>query len=308
MKLFDPGLGRKYSHNTKRIINKDGSFNVKRTGIRTLAYQSMLKMSRTRFIGNIVLVYLAVNIFFTLLYMLIGTDSLSFGGEHAEMNPFLKGLFFSMQTFTTVGFGSIYPNDPLANFVSGMEAMTGWIFFAIATGLVYGRFSRPSARILFSNNALISPFKDGKALMFRVVNRRPNVLMEMEAKVMLAMDVDEGEEVMRRYFNLKLDSASIHFFPLSWTIVHPLNDSSPFYGLTQEDIKNKSAEVLILIKGFDDSFSQHVHIRFSYTYDEFVWDAKFIKNFEANEAGEIELDIDAVHNYQKLDNETDKVF
>lgn len=301
MRLFDPGLGRNYSHNTKRIINKDGSFNIKRKGIRTLAYQSMLKMSRTRFIGNIVLVYLGVNIFFTLIYMLIGTDSLSYGGEHADMNPFLKGLFFSMQTFTTVGFGSIYPNDPLANFVSGMEAMTGWIFFAIATGLVYGRFSRPSARILFSNNALISPFKDGKALMFRIVNRRPNVLMEMEAKVMLALDVDEGEEVMRRYFNLKLDTASIHFFPLSWTIVHPLNDSSPFHGLTQEDLKNKSAEVLILIKGFDDSFSQHVHIGFSYTHDELVWNAKFVRNFEANQDGEIELDIDAVHNYQKLD-------
>lgn len=301
MKLFDPGLGRQYSHNTKRSINKDGSFNIKRKGIRRLAYQSMLKMSRTRFFGNIILVYLGVNLAFTIIYMLIGTETLSFGAEHSEMNPFLKAMFFSMQTFTTVGFGSIYPNNPAANFVAGMEAMTGWIFFAIATGLVYGRFSRPSARILFSNNALISPFKDGNALMFRIVNRRPNVLMEMDAKVMLMMDVDEGEEVMRRYFNLKLDTSNIHFFPLSWTLVHPINDSSPLYGLTKEDLESKSAEVLILIKGFDDSFSQHVHIRFSYTYDEFVWNAKFVRNFESTKDGEIELDIDAVHNYQLLD-------
>jgi inward rectifier potassium channel len=175
------------------------------------------------------------------------------------------------------------------------------MFFAIATGMVYRRFSRPSARILFSNNALISPYKDGTALMFRIVNRRPNVLMEVEARVMLALDMDEGEETMRRYFNLKLETTSIHFFPLSWTIVHPIDDTSPMQNLSAEDMFRKKAEVLILMKAFDETFSQHVHVKFSYTADEIVWNARFIRNFKANTTGEIELDIDAVHDYEKLD-------
>ncbi len=299
MKLFDPGLGRKYAHNTKRIINKDGSFNVVRKGIRNQRYQQLLKMSTFQFLLNITFVYLLFNLLFASAYLIIGTDSISFANEDIQdMPPVLKALFFSMQTFTTVGFGSIYPNDPMANFISGMEAMAGWLFFAVATGLVYGRFSRPSARILFSNNALISPFKDGKGLMFKVVNRRPNVLMEMEARVMLAMDVDEGEEVFRRYFNLKLESSTIHFFPLSWTLIHPINDSSPIYGLNADDLKSKSAELLILIKGFDDTFSKHVHLRFSYTSDEWVWGARFVRNYQSQENGEILLDIDAVHDYE----------
>ncbi len=301
MRLFDPGLGRDYEHNTKRIINKDGSFNIKRTGIRTQMYQSMLHMSRMRFFLYLILMYLAANLLFTIAYLIIGTDSLSLAGKHDEMGPFLKALFFSMQTFTTVGFGSIFPNDPIANFVSGMEAMMGWLFFAVATGLVYGRFSRPSARILFSNNILVGPHKEGNALMFRIVNRRPNVLMEMEAKVMLAIDVDEGEEVFRKYFNLKLEASSLHFFPLSWTIIHPINDSSPLSQLNRSDLKAKSAEVLILIKGFDDSFSQQTHIRFSYTHDEFVWGARFVRNFHAQENGEILLNIDGVHDFENVD-------
>lgn len=303
MNLFDPGLGRKYEHNTKRVINKDGTFNIKRTGMRTQPYQKMLKMSKFKFFALIVLIYLGANMAFTLIYLAIGTDCIALSSSDIHLNPFFKALFFSMQTFTTVGFGSIFPTDPVENFISGMEAMTGWIFFAMATGLVYGRFSRPSARILFSNNALISPFNGGKALMFRVVNRRPNVLMEMEAKVMLSMDVDEGEGVMRRYYNLKLDVSSVHFFPLSWTLVHPLNDSSPLYGLSKEQLQQKSAEILILIKGFDDSFSQHVHIRFSYTWDEIIWNAKFVRNYHALENGEILLNIDGVHDYQLIVNE-----
>ena len=297
---FDPGLGRDYAHNTKRIINKDGSFNVRRKGVRTQLYQTMLRMSKTRFILYICLFYLAANLLFTLAYLFVGTDGIVLASGQMQLSPFQKALFFSMQTFTTVGFGSIFPSDPMANFISGMEAMTGWLFFAVATGLVYGRFSRPSARILFSNNALISPHEGGKALMFRVVNRRPNVLMEMEAKVMLALDQDEGEEVHRKYFNLKLSNSSVHFFPLSWTLVHPLDDKSPLYGLDPQELEARSAEVLILIRGFDDTFSKHVHIRFSYTYDEFVYNARFIRNFESMENGVIQLDIDGVHHYELL--------
>jgi inward rectifier potassium channel len=301
MHKFDPGFGQKYAHNTKRIINKDGSFNITRTGIRNQQFQTLVEMSSARFSTIVLVVYLLINFSFAVVYLALGVDNITFIGKADTLHPVLKALYFSMQTFTTVGFGSIYPSDSLTNFVSGMEAMMGWMFFAIATGMVYRRFSRPSARILFSNNALISPYKDGTALMFRIVNRRPNVLMEVEARVMLALDMDEGEETMRRYFNLKLETTSIHFFPLSWTIVHPIDDTSPMQNLSAEDMFRKKAEVLILMKAFDETFSQHVHVKFSYTADEIVWNARFIRNFKANTTGEIELDIDAVHDYEKLD-------
>ena len=305
MRWFDPGLGREYAHNTKRIINKDGSFNVIRKGIRRQVYQQLLHMRSISFIFWMVAVYLVVNVIFGLTYLATGTDGLAFANDHLnEMPPAWKALFFSMQTFTTVGFGSIFPNDPMANFISGMEAFAGWLFLAVATGLVYGRFSRPSARILFSNHALVAPYKEGTALMFRLVNRRPNVLMEMEARVMLALDVDEGEEVMRRYFNLKLEMSSIHFFPLTWTVVHPIDESSPIHALSKEELERKSAELLILIRGFDDTFSKHVHLRFSYTHDEWVWNARFVRNFEALESGEILLDIDGVHDFELIDDTT----
>ena len=304
MRIFDPGFGRSYKHNTKRIINKDGSFNVVRKGIRKQRYQSLIKMNTRQFIGFTVLVYIGINLLFAIAYYAAGVEHLRVTSSYITVDGFGKAFYFSMQTFTTVGFGSIFPTDPLSNFISGMEAMAGWMFFALATGLVYGRFSLPSARILFSDNALISPHKGGNALMFRIVNRRPNVLMEMEAKVMLALDVDMGEEVLRRYFNLKLEASSIHFFPLTWTIVHPIDDSSPFHELSKQELLDRRAEVLILIKGYDDTFSQHVHIRFSYTAEEWVWGAKFIRNFYARDDGFIEIDIDGVHKYEKVELES----
>lgn len=299
-KTFDPGFGQKYAHNTKRIINKDGSFNITRKGIRNQYFQTLVDLSSLRFVAVVTSFYIAVNVVFALIYMAVGIDKISFVSERFDLNPFLKAVFFSMQTFTTVGFGSIFPEDPVTNFISGMEAMTGWMFFALATGLVYRRFSRPSARILFSDNALISPYKGDKALMFRIVNRRPNVLMELDARVMLAIDLDEGEEVNRRYFNLSLETNSIHFFPLSWTIVHPIDSTSPLNGFSKKDYEERNVEILILMKGFDETFSQNVHVKFSYTYDEVVWNARFVRNFKSLDSGQIELDIDAVHNYQLL--------
>lgn len=297
-RTFDPGFGQKYAHNTKRIINKDGTFNITRKGIRKQWFQQLVEMSSAQFVLLTSIVYILINVAFALIYVLVGVENLAFYSTKFELHPFLKAFFFSMQTFTTVGFGSIWPEDSLSNLVSGIEAMTGWMFFALATGLVYRRFSRPTARILFSNNALIAPYRGGKAIMFRLVNRRPNVLMEMHARVMLAVDMDEGEEVNRRYFNLALETNSIHFFPLSWTVVHPLTENSPVYGFTQKDFQNKNVEILILVKGFDETFSQDVHIRFSYTYDELVWNAKFVRNFKSLDNGQIELDIDGVHNYK----------
>jgi inward rectifier potassium channel len=299
---YDPGLGRKYEKRTARIINKDGSFNVKRHGVRRLQYQWLLQTSSLEFYTTVISAYLAFNVLFALVYMGVGVERLGGKVDMWAFPDFFKALFFSMQTFTTVGYGSVYPQGGIVSFVAGMEAMAGLMFFAIATGLVYGRFSRPSARILFSNNILISPYKENEtALMFRIVNRRLNVLMEMDAQVIVAMDVDDSEEVRRRFYRLELETSKIVFFPLTWTIVHPITKTSPFQGLTHEDLLKRDTEVLILVKGYDETFSQHVHVRFSYTADELIWGARFIRNFQSQDNGVVELHIDDVHAFEKAE-------
>jgi inward rectifier potassium channel len=296
----DVGLSKSYDHETRRIINKDGTFNVTRKGVRNQGFQTLISMPIGRFLFWVSIAYLVINIAFAFVYLVLGTEHLQFAGKAGSFSPFLKALYFSMQTFTTVGFGSIIPLNDATNFVSGMQAMSGWMFFAVATGIIYSRFSKPTARLLFSDRALISPYEDGEALMFRVVNRRPNVLMEMEASVLLVMDVDKSEQVSRKFYNLDLETSSITFFPLSWTIVHPLQGTSPIKNIGIEELVKRKAEILILLKGFDETFGQNIRLRFSYTADEIVSNAKFIRNFEVTKNGQIELDIEAVHSFEKL--------
>jgi inward rectifier potassium channel len=296
-RAFDPGLGQRYEGKVERVINKDGTFNVRRIGMRKHLYQSMINADKYWFYASMVLFYLVINALFALIYLAIGIDKLGVVNDVVHTNDFLTALFFSMQTFTTVGYGSYYPIDYWANLIAGLEAMTGWIFFAISTGLVYGRFAKPSARILFSNNALIAPYQDIRSLQFRLVNRRSNVLLDLEARVMLVANDLSGNSVNRKYYNLRLEISTIHFFPLSWTVVHPIDEKSPLYGITKEELKKANAEVLILIKAFDETFGQHVHVRFSYRWDEMVWGAKFVRNFHTDSNGEVVVDVDGVHNY-----------
>jgi inward rectifier potassium channel len=166
--------------------------------------------------------------------------------------------------------------------------------FAIATGLLYGRFSRPSARIIYSKNAIVAPYQDGTSLQFRIANARSNTLMNMEARVLL-MTVDSSNgELKRNFIDLPLERPKIYFFALTWTIVHPIDSSSPFFGKTREDLAKLSAEVLVLIQGFDDTFSQVVHARYSYRHDEIVWGAKFAPAFKIDTKGGLVVQVDHI--------------
>lgn len=296
----DPGLGEIYNRKTKRVINQDGTFNVVRKGMKSHLYQDLIDMDKWKFFSLLILLYLILNGIFAAIYTSIGIDSLGGTLVNNSLPHYVHAFFFSMQTFTTVGFGAIFPKDPATNFVAGMEAMAGLLFFALATGMVYGRFSKPSAKILFSKNALISPFKKGNALMLRLVNRRANVLMDMDARVFLVMAETSASGTNRKYYSLQLEIDTIAFFPLSWTLVHPINEESPLYGLTNEEMRDMDAEVIVLLRGFDETFGQQVHARYSYVCGEIIWGAKFVKNFITDENGEIILDIDGVHLFEKI--------
>jgi inward rectifier potassium channel len=229
---------------------------------------------------------------------MIGVDHLH--GMEPEMGDFLNAFFFSVHTLTTVGYGNVFPSGTLTNAVASLEAATGLMVFAIATGLLYGRFSRPSAKILFSRSAIMAPYQDGTSLQFRITNARSNVLMDLDARVLL-MTVNRANGQLRRAFvELPLERRNVYFFPLTWTVVHPIDASSPLSGKTADDLKTAEAELLILIRGFDDTFSQVVHSQFSYRHDEILWGAKFQPAFHVDGGGDLVLDINKVHDIKML--------
>lgn len=294
---FDPGLTQQYAGVLKRVINKDGQFNVRRTGVTWRdfhPYLFLINVSWTAFIGMVVLLFMIVNTTFAGIYMGIGIEHIRGTEAATEWLRFVNGFFFSAHTLTTVGYGNMYPAGATANTVAAIEALTGLLGFAVATGLMFGRFSRPSARIGFSRNVLISPYMEGTSLQFRVVNRRSNNLIDLEARVMLmTVELLEGR-LQRRFEPLELERRQILFFPLTWTVVHPIDARSPLNGKKQEDLERLQAEVMILMRGFDDTFGQTVHARYSYRYDEIVWGAKFAPAFEVDSNGDLHVEVNRV--------------
>lgn len=277
-KQSELGFGRQIT-TQGRLINPDGSFNVirHRNGIFDNVYYRLVTMPSWLFVLMALFIFILINIIFATAYIYSGEAALSGLPKATFAASWFHAFFFSTQTLTTVGFGHISPNGDAASIIASLEAFLGILMFALITGLLYGRFSRPVAKLIFSDNALISPFKDGNALMFRMVNPRTSELIETEVKVALAMNqTDEATGIAaRRFFALDLEISKISFFSLSWTIVHPINESSPIYGLSQEQLRDANAEVMVLVAGTDESTEQLVHARRSYIADEMVWNARF---------------------------------
>jgi len=298
---FDPGLTQQYAGNLRRIINHDGSFNVQRRGTDwrdTNPYLEMVSTTWPRFFGIIILIYALINTVFAGIYFLLGADAISISDPAMGYSRFAQCFFFSSQTLTTVGFGVLAPRTEPANLVAAFEALCGLLGFAVATGLLFGRVSRPSARIGFSHKALIAPYQDGTSFQFRMVNRRANSLIEPEATVMLMM-VDRSDGEMRREFRLlNLERPKTLFFPLTWTVVHPIDRDSPLWGKSQEDLKALQAEFLILIKAWDETFSQTVHQRYSYRYSEIVWGGKYKPAFGIDTDGGLEVHVNRVGEHE----------
>lgn len=297
---FDPGLTERYDGALKRAINPDGQFNVRRVG-RTWRdahpYLYLIHASWTKFLLIVGVAFIIANTAFALTYFWIGIDHLRGAEAPTAFLRFVNAFFFSAHTLTTVGYGNMWPVGPLANAVAALEALAGVLVFAIATGLLFGRFSRPSARIGFSSNVLISPYSDITSLQFRVVNRRSNTLIDVDARLLLMTVEMRDGKLQRRFAPLTLERDQILFFPLTWTVVHPIEPDSPLWGRTAADLEREQAEVMILIRAFDDSAGQTVHQRSSYRFDQIVWGAKFQQSFEVDDDGTLSLDVSRVGEY-----------
>jgi inward rectifier potassium channel len=301
---LDPGLTRQFGAPLRRAVNKDGSFNVRRSGVNWRAFHPWLivvNMSWPGFAALVILLYLAVNSAFAFTYFLLAPDSIQGSAAATEGGRLMNDFFFSGHTLTTVGYGNLYPNGFMANVVATIEALVGLLSFSIITGTLVARVSRPSARIKYSEHALVAPYLEGSALMFRIANERSNSLMELEVKVMLMSVIKIADGTPERKFDfLTLERDTVLLFPLTWTIVHPIDDASPFAGKTEKDLIDLQAELLITIKGFDETFSQTVHSRFSYRADEIVWGAKFLPAFSVEASGDLLLEVNKIGHHAKI--------
>jgi inward rectifier potassium channel len=302
---FDPGLTQKYTGSLLRAINKDGTFNVRRPrGFRSFAgsvYMLLVTMSWPKFLALVFLSYLVVNTMFAGLYVALGPGAIRTSVAELNLDPFALAFFFSVHTLTTVGYGDLYPIGMAANIVSSTEAAIGLMGFALATGLLFARFSRPSPRLAFSERAIIAPYGDGHSLQFRLANQRTNVLMDLKVDVMLmTVERDSEGQLKRNFAELRLERQGVFFLPLTWTVVHPIDEQSPLYGKTAADLERLQAEVMILMRSFDDSFGQVVHSRYSYRWDEVEWAAQFVPAFEVAPEGHLLLDVDRVGQTRRL--------
>jgi inward rectifier potassium channel len=298
----DLGFGAVVSRESQeRLLNRDGSFNVVRSGLGFLEsfapYNQLLTISWTAFFAVVGLFYLGLNLAFAVAYLACGAGALQGPGAAMLGGPISTAFFFSVQTFATIGYGQIGPNGFAANSVVTVEALVGLIYQALATGLLFARFARPTASVLFSRRAVVGPYNGGQGLMFRIANRRRSEIIQLEAQVLFsAVESDGRGGTVRRYWPLALERNKVTFFPLSWTIVHPIDDASPLAGRPPEQLAQSQAEILVLLSGIDEAFEQTVHARSSYRADEIVWNARFQSMFLPVDArSRIAVDITRVH-------------
>jgi len=292
-----------------RFINKDGLPNVRRRGInvfnRLSWYHTMLNLSSFRFITYLVVMYILINLVFAFIYYLIGVEHLTGIDKSNPLDEFIDVFFFSSQTFTTVGYGRIAPVGFMASLVATFEAFLGLLTFAIATGLFYGRFSRPRAYLRFSDIAVIAPFQDVTALMFRLAPYKNNALTDADVTLSTAIEINEEGTLKSNFYRLETQLSKINTLALNWTIVHKIDENSPFFGFTADDFKNTNIEIIVHVRAFDEVFSNTVVQRSSYVSREIIYGAKFISMYYPDkEKDSTVLDLDKINEYQKVELKT----
>ena len=288
--LEDTGLSSKYLVRTQRIINPDGTFNIIKTGIGRLEsfnmYHYLVEISWLKYFLFSFLFYFTVNILFAFVYMFAGVENLGAQVYDNFWSNFTEAFYFSAQTLTTVGYGRLNPQNHITNIIAIIEGGTGWLLFALMTGLLYGRFSKPRAKIKFSKFAILTPWNNGMtAFQFRVANAYNSRMLDAETRVIASWTENSPQGEKRVFESLELEYGKIVFFPTAWTVNHIINEKSPMYGKTKEFFVSHDAEFMILFKAFDDTFGQIVNAKFSYKANEIEEGVRFVKILRVNEEG-----------------------
>jgi inward rectifier potassium channel len=286
LKEFDnSGFSNQVNTQGGRLVNPDGSFNVRRQGMklsdRFSFYHSLIMMPWWKFALVVLLGFLVSNFIFAQIYIWIGVEGLTGMRGTTPWAIFAEAFFFSTQTLTTVGYGHVSPTSVPIGIVASLESMIGLMGFALATGIMYGRFSGPVARIIFSQGMVVGPYQGITGLMFRLSNVKSNTLSDVTCQLMLSwIQVEDGGNETRRYFNLPMERDTVNSLPLSWTVVHPINEESPIFGLSKEQLMERQAEIMTVIKGYDETSRQVYTARTSYLAHDIEWGAKFPPMFD----------------------------
>lgn len=288
----DTGFSNKGIVNGGRFINRDGTFNLTKRGMpvweRYSVFYAMITLPLWQFITMIGLFFIIINFIYTVFYFWMGAGQFTGLLATEGWGLFKELYFFSTESFTTVGYGRVNPVSDGANMLAAFEALSGLLSFALATGLIYGRFARPKAHLAFSDHAVIGPYKDKTALMFRFVCfKEQHALTDVTVQVNLAMLIQENGEYNYKYFTLALERSKIESLPMNWTVVHPIDEESPLLNLTAEDIAAADVEVYVLVRGFNDVYANTVQQRTSYTYNEILFNRKFVPMYQETANGTI---------------------
>lgn len=292
-KVKDPGIGKSSNRHAKRFINQDGSFNIKhinRPSSLSESYNYLISISWTKFFLWVVLGYTVVNALFAIIYTFLGISNIV-EPTGSVFEDFLNAFFFSAQTITTVGYGAMAPKGFVFGIISSFEALVGLLSFSFITGLLYGRFSKPKANIRFSNNMVLKEHNGVDCIMFRLMSRSDNVMIRPKIEATLTLpEEDKDKNYTNSFYNLKLERNSITYLPTTWTVVHPIDESSPLKKYDRELLKQLKGELLILISYYDESFAQEVHQVHSYVLKNLKQDQSFVSAFYYDDDGYTILD------------------
>ncbi len=240
--------------------------------------------------------FVAINLAFGGLFMLAAG-----GVGNLKAGDFWNAFFFSVQTFGTIGYGYMFPRSFAADLIVTVETFVGLVYVALATGLVFSRVSRPTARVTFSAVAVIHAFDGVPTLMFRAANRRSNQILEAEVTVSLARDsrTIEGHQI-RRFQELRITRSRSPLFAYSWTVMHPIDESSPLWGVDRDALRRDRAELIVVLSGLDDRYNQRVHARHSYTADDLVWGKRFADVIILHPDGRRSIDYRRFHDVEEI--------
>jgi inward rectifier potassium channel len=254
-------------------------------------YHLMLTLPWSGFLALTVLGYVVANALFALAY-LAGGD----GIENARPGNFLDAFFFSVQTMASIGYGVMHPRTVYTNVLVTVEALTGLMGLAVGTGLMFARFSRPTARVIFSRVAVITSYEGVPTLMFRAANQRRNQILEAQIRVGLGRDeVSVEGQSMRRVYDLNLIRSQNPLFSLSWTAMHRIDEQSPLYGVTPESLDKAEATLVVTLSGLDETVLQTIHARHTYASRDILWNMRFVDIISKTKDGNRFVDYSRFH-------------
>jgi len=298
----DPGIGSSFGQPLDRLLSQDGAFAVDRIGeARGLreGFVALATMPVLQLILVIIATYLSLNLTFGSIYMMVGVEHLGNADLHSLGSRWLSAIGMSVQTLTTVGYGSLYPTDAVTWFIAAVEGVFGILGFSLTSAIIYTRFARPTSRLVYSDRALIAPFNDGWSLQLRVANRRRPLLVEVEARMILVLADPQFPDQLD-YFGLPLQFDTISFLALTWTLVHPITPDSRLAGMTLDELASRRAEIIVILKGIDEGYMQPVITRHSFRFDEIVWGGRFTRAF-SGDGGKMRLDLDGLSRFTPVD-------